>query len=31
MVFALDEPVSEEQRQKLLAIPDVYTVRVVKL
>jgi D-3-phosphoglycerate dehydrogenase len=31
MVLALDEPVSEEQRQRLLAIPDVYTAKVVKL
>ncbi|MCL0065329.1 phosphoglycerate dehydrogenase [Dehalococcoidia bacterium] len=31
MVLALDEPVSEEQRQRLLAVPDVYTVKVVKL
>ncbi|MCL0087871.1 phosphoglycerate dehydrogenase [Dehalococcoidia bacterium] len=31
MVLALDEPVSEQQRQRLLAVPDVYTVKVVKL
>lgn len=31
MVLALDEPVSEEQRQRLLAVPDVYTAKVVKL
>lgn len=31
MVLALDEPISEEIRQKLLAIPDVYTAKVVKL
>ena len=31
MVLGLDEPVGEEQRQQLLAIPDIYTVRLVKL
>ncbi|MCL0075364.1 phosphoglycerate dehydrogenase [Dehalococcoidia bacterium] len=31
MVLALDEPLSEQQRQKLLAIPDVYTAKAVKL
>ncbi len=31
MVLALDEPVSDVQRQMLLAIPDIYTARVVKL
>jgi D-3-phosphoglycerate dehydrogenase len=31
MVLALDREVDEEVRQKLLAIPDVSTVRVVKL
>jgi len=31
MVLALDREVSEEERQQLLAIPDVYTVKVVKL
>ncbi|MBT9159547.1 MAG: phosphoglycerate dehydrogenase [Dehalococcoidia bacterium] len=31
MVLALDEPVSEEQRQRLLAIPDLYSAKVVKL
>jgi len=31
MVLALDEPLSEQQRQKLLAIPDIYSAKVVKL
>ncbi len=31
MVLGLDEPLSEEQRQQILAIPDVYTAKVVKL
>jgi D-3-phosphoglycerate dehydrogenase len=31
MVLSLDEPISEEQRQQLLAIPDVYTIKPVKL
>jgi D-3-phosphoglycerate dehydrogenase len=31
MVLALDKEAGEEVRQKLLAIPDVYTVEVVKL
>ncbi|MCL0073338.1 phosphoglycerate dehydrogenase [Dehalococcoidia bacterium] len=31
MVLALDEPLSEQQRQRLLAIPDVYTAKAVKL
>ncbi len=31
MILALDEPLSEEQQQQILAIPDVYTVKVVKL
>jgi D-3-phosphoglycerate dehydrogenase len=31
MVLALDEPLSAAQRKKLLAIPDLYTAKVVKL
>lgn len=31
MVLGLDEPFSEEQRQQILAIPDIYTAKVVKL
>ena len=31
MVFALDKEVNEGVRQQLLAIPDVYTAKVVKL
>jgi len=31
MVLALDEPLTEAARQQLLAIPDVSTVKVVKL
>ncbi len=31
LVLALDEPLHEKQRQQILAIPDVYTVKVVKL
>jgi D-3-phosphoglycerate dehydrogenase len=31
MVLALDEPLAEEQRQQLLALPDVYTANLVKL
>jgi D-3-phosphoglycerate dehydrogenase len=31
MVLALDEPLTEEQRQQILAIPDIYTAKVVKL
>jgi D-3-phosphoglycerate dehydrogenase len=31
MVLGLDEPVSEEQRQQLLAVPDVYAIKLVKL
>jgi len=30
MVLALDEPLPEEQQQ-ILSIPDVYTVKQVKL
>jgi len=31
MILALDEPLPEAQRQQILSIPDVYTVKVVKL
>jgi D-3-phosphoglycerate dehydrogenase len=31
MILAVDEPLSEEQCQQLLAIPDIYTAKVVKL
>ncbi|MBA7621513.1 D-3-phosphoglycerate dehydrogenase [subsurface metagenome] len=31
MILALDEPLPEEQQQQMLSIPDVYTVKVVKL
>ena len=31
LVLALDEPIGEEQRLELLAIPDVYTIKLVKL
>ena len=31
MVLALDEPLTEEHIQKLLAIPDVYTAKAVQL
>ncbi len=31
MVLALDEPLGEEQRQQILAIPDVYSANLVKL
>jgi D-3-phosphoglycerate dehydrogenase / 2-oxoglutarate reductase len=31
MILALDEPLTEAQRQKVLAIPDINTARVVKL
>ncbi|MDO8491798.1 MAG: ACT domain-containing protein, partial [Dehalococcoidia bacterium] len=31
MVLSLDEPLTDASRQELLAIPDVYTARVVKL
>jgi D-3-phosphoglycerate dehydrogenase len=31
MILALDELLPEEQRQQILSIPDVYTVKVVKL
>jgi D-3-phosphoglycerate dehydrogenase len=31
MILALDEPLSEEQQQQILSIPDVYTAKMVKL
>ena len=31
MILALDEALPETQRKKLLAIPDLYTVKAVKL
>jgi hypothetical protein len=31
MVLALDEPLPETYRQQLLATPDIYTAKVVKL
>ena len=31
MILALDEPLLEEQRQKILSIPDVSTAKLVKL
>ena len=31
MVLRLDEPLTEEGRRKILAIPDIYTVKVVKV
>jgi len=31
MILALDEPLPEEHRQQILAIPDVYTAKLVKL
>ncbi len=31
MILALDEPLSEKQRQQILALPDVYSARLVKL
>jgi len=31
MILALDEPLQEEQQQKILSVPDVYTVKLVKL
>ncbi len=31
LVLALDEPIGEEQREQLLAIPDIYTIKLVKL
>jgi D-3-phosphoglycerate dehydrogenase len=31
MILAVDEPLSDEQCQQLLAIPDIYTAKMVKL
>ena len=31
MILLLDEPLPEEQRQKILTIPDIYTAKLVKL
>jgi D-3-phosphoglycerate dehydrogenase len=31
MILAVDEPLSEEQCQQIISIPDVYTAKVVKL
>ena len=31
MILALDEPLPEEKQQEMLSIPDVYTVKLVKL
>ncbi len=31
MVLALDEPLPEEQQQRMLSIPDIHTIKVVKL
>jgi D-3-phosphoglycerate dehydrogenase len=31
MILALDEPLAEEQQQQILSLPDVYTVKLVKL
>jgi len=31
LVLALDEPIGDEQREQLLAIPDIYTIKLVKL
>ncbi|MFC1971540.1 phosphoglycerate dehydrogenase [Chloroflexota bacterium] len=31
LVLTLDEPLQEEQQQQILAIPDVYTVKLVEL
>jgi len=31
MFLALDEPLGEQQRQEILAIPDIYTAKVIKL
>ena len=31
MILALDEPLPEKQRQKVLSLPDVYTAKLVKL
>ena len=31
LVLSLDEPLPEEQQQQILSIPDIYTVKLVKL
>jgi len=31
MILALDEPLTEEQRQKILSIPDIHTAKLVQL
>jgi D-3-phosphoglycerate dehydrogenase len=31
MILALDEPLPEEQQQQILSIPDIYSVKLVKL
>jgi D-3-phosphoglycerate dehydrogenase len=31
MILALDEPLPEERQQQLLSLPDIYTVKLVKL
>jgi hypothetical protein len=31
LLLELDAPIGEEQRQQLLAIPDIYTIKLVKL
>ncbi|HLB27696.1 MAG TPA: phosphoglycerate dehydrogenase [Dehalococcoidales bacterium] len=31
MILALDEPLSDAQRKKILAIPDIYSAKLVKL
>jgi len=31
MILSLDEPLPEEQKQQILALPDVYTAKVVKI
>ncbi len=31
MILALDEPISEERQEQILAVPDIYSVKVVKL
>jgi D-3-phosphoglycerate dehydrogenase len=31
MILALDEPLSEEHRQSILALPDIYTAKLVRM
>jgi D-3-phosphoglycerate dehydrogenase len=31
MILGLDEPINEELRQQLMAIPDIYSVKLAKL